>query len=441
MDAAVDTKKGLTTRIVLVDDEPAILNALKRTLFDLNCQIRTAENAKDALDLLSTEPAEIIVSDMRMPHMDGAEFLTEVATKWPDTERILLTGFSDMESTVAAINKGKINYYLEKPWDDDRLRKIISKGIELAEIKHRNTVLEAQVIEQNSELKNWNEKLEQQVAERTTELNLSNSKLQASVNELHGHYQTTVQLFSNLIEQRLGNQQAKGSTFVWVLKRLAKHLELPETDTKQLSYAGVLRNVGKVSLPDELLKTPYLSLSPEQQRAFHRHTIIAATMLSSTPPLLKAAHILAQREEHEDGSGYPNGLKQTEIDLPAAILCLVGDYFAYCQGLIDPLPLTPSQALNQIKSLSGQYYRAEVVAAFESAWPELCHRYQIQNEDQLSSNQLKAGMVLSRDLKTSCGTLLLAEGKELDAAIIKHLKKLEHSFQEKLDIYVLDEHS
>jgi len=371
--------------------------------------------------------------------MDGAEFLTAVATKWPETERILLTGFSDMESTIAAINKGKINYYLEKPWDDDRLRKIINKGIELAEIKHRNALLEKQIHEQNEKLKVWNERLEEQVSERTVELKLSNERLQASISKLNNHYQTTIHLFSSLIEQRLGSNQTNSRTFVWALKKLAQRLGLPERQHKALAYAGILRNIGKIGLPDELLTTPYLSLTPIQQREFQRHTIIAETLLSSTPPLLESANILSQREEHEDGSGHPNALSGKNITMPASILCLVSDYFTSCNGYITETPLTPSQALTRVKELSGQYYREEVVNAFEKIWPELSDRYQIQSEEQYSSKRLKAGMVLSRDLKTENGTLLLAEGKSLDSAIIGRLIKLENNFQEKLNIYVLNE--
>lgn len=441
MDAALEAEQGSTTRIMLVDDEPSILKALRRTLFDLNCEVQTADSAQEALTILQENPADIVVSDMRMPGMDGAEFLTEVATQWPDSERILLTGYSDMESTIAAINKGKINYYLEKPWDDERLRKIINRSIDLIDFRHRNELLEKQVQEQNEQLKAWNEKLEQQVEARTQELNEANSKLQNSVTELKEHYQTTIQLFSNLIDQRLGRNQTNSRTFVSALKRLAEELKLSKKETNDLTLAGVLRNMGKLGLADTLLDTPYLELSPEQQREFHRHTTIAETILSGTPPLLEASKILAQREEHEDGSGYPSGLSATDISLSAAALCVVADYFGYCNGVIDEQPLTPNQALSRVKELAGQYYRQEVVDKFETIWPELSADYQIQSEDQLRSGQLKAGMVLSRDLRTASGTLLLAEGKSLDDVMIERLKKLEKQFQEELDIYIQDENA
>lgn len=441
MDAALDIKQGHVIRIVCVDDEPSILNALQRSLFDLNCQIRTAEDAQAALNMLETEPAEIVISDMRMPGMDGAAFLTEVASRWPETERILLTGFSDMESTIAAINNGKISCYLDKPWDDERLREIINKTIDLAEIKYRNAELENQIIAQNEQLKNWNEKLEKLVSERTAELEESNKKLNASNNELHEHYQTTVQLFSSLIEQRLGNQQTSNRTVIWVIKRLVKELNLSPEEQSALIYASVLRNIGKIGLPDEIIKAPYLSLNPKQQREFHRHTIIAETLLSSIPPLTQAAKILSQRDEHEDGSGHPNGLQRSEIGLPAAVLGLISDYFAYCNGQIDEQPCTPSQAISRIQELSDQHYRVEVVAAFEKIWPELSAQHQIRSEDNVSSIKLKPGMILSRDLITTSGTLLLAEGQMLDKALIEHLQKLEHEFQEVLKIYVQEVNS
>lgn len=425
-------------KILLVDDEPAILNALKRLLFDFECDLRMADGGERALELLHEEPADIIISDMRMAGMDGVEFLSEVANQWPDSERILLTGFADLESTIGAINKGKINYYLEKPWDDDRLRRIVSKGMELSHTKYRTTQLEKKVRDQNIKLHQWNSRLESLVEERTRDLQKSNAQLTGSLELINKNYQNTVQVFSSLIEQRMGPNLISKRSLTWILRELAVVLGVDETETRALLYAGILRNVGKIGFPDELISTPYLELSIVQQRRYQSHISIAEGLLASIPPLQSAARILSQRHEVMDGSGYPNGIGVGEIDLSSSILSVVADYLCYCQGLIDGYEHPPAEALDQIKRQIGKRYDAKVYRAFEGIWPEVCLHFQRPVESSITVAEVKVGMVLARDVTAKNGSLLLAEGYEFESEMIYRLQRLEEKMQEKLEVHILD---
>ena len=115
----------MTERILLVDDEPNVLHALTRQLrkrFDL----RTAESGEAALRLLKTEgPFAVIVSDMRMPEMNGVELLATVKTLYPDTVRLMLTGNADQETAIEAVNSGQIFRFLTKPWNDEQIKEEI----------------------------------------------------------------------------------------------------------------------------------------------------------------------------------------------------------------------------------------------------------------------------------------------------------------------------
>ena len=113
---------GGTETVLCVDDEPNILSSLRRSLRPLRCRVVTAEGGAQALELLSRERIDVVISDMRMPVMNGAELLERVHQGWPGVIRILLTGHADMESTVAAINRGRIDRYLNKPWDEQELQ-------------------------------------------------------------------------------------------------------------------------------------------------------------------------------------------------------------------------------------------------------------------------------------------------------------------------------
>ena len=160
-----------TNRIILcVDDEREILSALQRSLRQKADRILTATSGEEGLALLEEHAPGVIVSDMRMPGMNGAEFLNRVLEFAPHTFRILLTGHADMEAAISAINKGEIHRYLHKPWDADELRQAIEQGFERHQLIQANLALTDSLSEKNQELEELNMTLEQKVVERTEQL-------------------------------------------------------------------------------------------------------------------------------------------------------------------------------------------------------------------------------------------------------------------------------
>jgi response regulator RpfG family c-di-GMP phosphodiesterase len=128
-----DESKGT---LLLVDDEPSILKALRRLFVPLGYEVHIANNGQEGLDFLEGEAdnIDLIISDMRMPVMDGAAFLKEAAQKWPDIKRVLLTGYSDSDSTLSAIKEANIDEFLDKPWMDDELEGRVCELINQAKI-------------------------------------------------------------------------------------------------------------------------------------------------------------------------------------------------------------------------------------------------------------------------------------------------------------------
>jgi response regulator RpfG family c-di-GMP phosphodiesterase len=116
-------------KILFVDDEKSILVALRRLCRNTGWDIYTAESGDEGLAIINEHAIDLVVSDMRMPKMNGAEFLEQVVEKSPSTVRILLTGYSEVTSTLAAIDKGKIFCHCTKPWDNDEFREILNQAI------------------------------------------------------------------------------------------------------------------------------------------------------------------------------------------------------------------------------------------------------------------------------------------------------------------------
>ena len=115
--------------LLLVDDEVNILNSLRRILRSEPYRLFTASGGEAALALLDQQPIDLVISDARMPGMDGATLLAQVQRRWPECLRILLTGYADITTTVKAINEGQIYRYISKPWDDHELRSIIHQAL------------------------------------------------------------------------------------------------------------------------------------------------------------------------------------------------------------------------------------------------------------------------------------------------------------------------
>lgn len=139
--------------LLFVDDDRNALKALQRLFRGDEYHVHLAESAAAALEILGQHAIDLIISDMRMPQMDGVEFLTQAAERWPDTVRIILTGYSDIESTIAAINNAKIYSYCSKPWEDIELKILVNNALEQKRLREERQQLFEIIARQNQELK------------------------------------------------------------------------------------------------------------------------------------------------------------------------------------------------------------------------------------------------------------------------------------------------
>lgn len=157
--------------VLFVDDEPNILKTLRRLFMDEEYDIHTAGNGREALALIEAGlRPNLIVSDQRMPEMGGAEFLARASQLVPESIRMVLTGYADINAAVAAINQGGIYRYILKPWNDDDLKLTVREAVQHYLLKEENRVLTLELAEKNRSLAQLNEQLEAMVQTRTLEL-------------------------------------------------------------------------------------------------------------------------------------------------------------------------------------------------------------------------------------------------------------------------------
>lgn len=169
----------MPVRILCVDDERNVLRSLERIFLDDDYEIVLAGSGEEGLKVLAEagDSFQVVISDYRMPVMNGVDFLKEVFARWPDTVRIVLSGYADAGAIVAAINEGHIYRFIPKPWNDDELRVTIRNCLERYFLLKRNHEL-------LHELTIANQILEEKVRQRTEDLELRNKAMEFSQNML-----------------------------------------------------------------------------------------------------------------------------------------------------------------------------------------------------------------------------------------------------------------
>lgn len=412
--------------VLLVDDEANILSSLRRLFRPEGYRVLTAEGGEEALELLAAERVDVIVSDMRMPAMSGAQLLAKAAERWPETMRILLTGYADMASTIDAINLGKIYRYVGKPWDDAELKLIVRDALGLQRLKRDNERMARTITEQNQQLREFNAALEAKVVERTKALSEALADAKQAHAELHKSYTGTVRVFCELIESRSPIMRGHGRRVADMARNIARKLGVSDAEQQTLVLAAMLHDMGKISLSDELLGKPFSTLRANERSEVMAHPTRAESMLTGIAPLREAAAIVRAHHEHFDGSGYPDGAAGLAIPRLARILCVANAYDSLQLGTMVGRTLSPKDALDFIVHNRGKRYDPAVVDALVGIGAAMPAE-RTRQEQRLRPAQLNAGMVLAQDLIHAEGYLLLSQGYVLDDVIIQQLIRQERS--------------
>lgn len=402
--------------ILCVDDEPNILSSLKRALRSPNYRVLTAPDGAQALELMEREPAELVISDMRMPGMSGAQLLGKIRERWPRTMRILLTGYADVASTIAAINEGQIYRYVNKPWDDGELQVTVGQALERLGLEREKDRLEALTRSQNEELRDFNAKLERRVEERTAELSQAHEKLKRN-------YMTSIRVFANLIELRSSQLVGHGRRMADLARSLAKGMNCSSEETQVVFVAALLHDIGLIGLSDEILAKPVPKLTAEEQLLYRKHPVLGEQSLLALDDMQPVAALIRSHHERFDGGGFPDGRSGQDIPLGARILTVVDAYDDLMSGNIGVKGLKASDVRTLMMHGRGSQFDPEVLDVFlhitQAAVPKPVPPL------ILGTDQLQPGMVLAGDLVSREGAVLLATDHVLTADTIHRIRLYE----------------
>lgn len=422
--------------ILCVDDEPHILSSLRRLFRAQGYEILCANSAPEGLALMETRQVDVIISDMRMPEMDGVVFLERARAAQPDAVRMLLTGYADVAQIMGAVNRGEVYRYITKPWDDTDIVLLVRHALERRALEQEKRRLEILTQRQNEQLRELNQGLEAQVAKRTAQLKTAHDHLLASNDKLKRSFLTSIRVFSGMIELRGAKLAGHSRRVAELARRIAQRMGLDAHDTQQVFVAGLLHDIGKIGFADTLLDTPVSMMNGEQLNKYRQYPVRGQQLLMPLEDLAEAAALVRAHQERFDGEGFPDRQAGLNIPLGARILALASDYDNLQIGVLARNRLSHEQASALVADSRGKRYDPAVVAAFMEVTTGRAPAPEGPPERSLRVAALRPGMRITRDLVTREGQLLLSADHVLTERLIAQIAEFEKGGGEVFTVYV-----
>ena len=424
--------------VLLVDDEESILNSLRRLLRSQPYDVLLATSGAQALEMLTQQPVDLVMSDARMPNMDGATLLAHVHERYPATTRIMLTGYADPAAIIKAINEGRIDRYISKPWNDEEMLLTLRQALEHQRSERERQRLERLAQVQNDQLKLLNSTLEKHVAARTAELQQTADMLDLAYEELKHSYVTGTEVFSLLANLRLPPAKQTNRQIIELVRAYCKMHSIDEASHRDLTMAAALYNIGKLSWTDNMMVTPSDLLRHTERDRYRDYPKQSESLLMTLDPMKDAARLILHHQERWDGSGFPDRLKGEAIPLGSRLLKLAVDFVELQRGLILERQMNSDEALLYLRQYAGKLYDPELVEDFIQVCAAFLSDVVLADPDVkvLGTRELAAGMILARNLNADNGMLLLNAGKVLSELLVDKLISFEAMEGAKYKVFV-----
>lgn len=401
--------------IMLVDDEENILRALQRLLMDEDFDIETATSGEAALEKLQTlENVGLIVSDQRMPGMSGAEFLGRSRELFPHAQRILLTGYSDINATIEAINKGGAGRYLSKPWDEDELIHVIRDSVELYRQGVEKRRLNEIINQQKEELEEWNDGLKKRLLQTTATIREQNQ----AIKKLDEN--TPVELLSRTFDsffEVMGDRSAVHARTVSILVTdVARKMNLDAGTVAIFRLAALLHDAGKFGSHSHALHKQIEDMSESEAGDYRQHPARGEEMFSMVDGLAEILPLIRCHHEAYDGSGFPDGLRGDAIPLGARLIA-IADHIEKSAHSVENN--RAEYALMNARFQGGVQLDPQLVIKFQAITKVVYFEGKKSGtvaEVEIGPAELVPGMTIARDVESGSGVLLMQSGNILDAA-------------------------
>ena len=380
-------RRMMAEKILFVDDEAPVLEGYQRALFR-EFKVDTAVGGEQGLSSIQDNgPYSVVVSDMRMPGMNGVQFLARVRQKSPDTVRILLTGYASVDGAIDAVNEGNIFRFLTKPCAKEELSSAINAGL----VQYRLATVEKELLE----------------------------------NTLMGSIKVLTEVLSAASPEAFG----RSMRITRYVRHLVGKFDLPSP--WRFEAAAMLSQLGCIALDSELIKMSYVgaSLSQEERARFAAHPEVAKNLLVKIPRLESIAWMISQQliPEIKHGAGEGSPAIEDDILLGARILKL-----AVAMDSLRMLGLSCEDAAAKVRDRHGEF-GWDLIDALADFAPEAASG----ELRKVSASNLTTGMILQQEIKTRSGMLVVPNGQEITQALLIKLNNYARAGTIAKDIVVL----
>ncbi|HEY9188656.1 MAG TPA: HD domain-containing phosphohydrolase [Ignavibacteria bacterium] len=390
-------------KILVVEDDPTTLKIITKILSSQpGFEVIGATNGKEGLLLAKDTNPDIIISDYSMPVMDGFELCAAVKSDkdLESTIFILLTAISETDKKVQGFDIG-VDDYLVKPYNPSEL---ISKIKAFLKIKFLQDELKAE----KANLATLNELLERSM------FDLAN-------------------LLLNLLELHIPEATKRGKRAGEIAKWIAEKLELDSQSVKDIEYAALLHEIGKLSIPKDVLLKKSRDLSDKEREMVKQHPVLGQLVLSTAPKMRFPAMIIRHQLENYDGTGFPDRLVEAEIPIGSRILRVIVDF----EDLIEEFGGSVQKTIEFMQKGVRSRYQPQIYQLLTEYTSEIPEKLMVDDKIKITIFDLKEGMVLAHDLYTSAGIKLLPKGANIKEYMIE--KIISHNSRDPIvgGVYVL----
>lgn len=317
-------------KILIVDDEEDNLALLYRTLRG-KYEIHKTTSPTQALEILKEKHIDLVLSDHKMPEMDGVELLKRVYDNYPNTMRLLVTAYTDASILIDAINYAKIYRYIKKPYSPDELLLTVANSLEYLQLKMDNETL---------------------------------------ISDLKDLFSGTIKAIIEALDAKDSFTLGRSRRVTFYTMKIVHAMDIINPDVaNKIELAGLLHDIGMIGVSDDILYKVE-KLSEEEYEEIKKHVRHGVRILEDIKQLRDVVEIIKYHHEHFDGNGYPYGLKGEDIPLGSRIIAVADAFDGMLSTRAYREPLDPYVAIGKLKEKTGTQFDPQVIEAFERVLPE-----------------------------------------------------------------------
>ena len=328
-------------RILIVDDEEIICNILARRLTREGYSCTTAHNGREGLNHFYKDTFSLIISDIKMPEMDGVELLKKVKAVNPNMMVIMVTAYPEIDMAVEAMRLGAYDFLI-KPADLDFVVLSVKKALEKKRLEE--------------EVDTYHKNLEKLVEERT-------AKLQQAYRTLKKAHLDSVKVLAEAIDAKDPYTRGHSDRVRRMSLNIAQQMSFTEEKLEILEYGALLHDIGKIGIKDEVLQKPG-SLSPEEYRYIQEHPLIGVKIVEGIEFFKNKVPMIRHHHEHFDGSGYPDGLAGEAIPLEARIITVPDAFDAMTSVRPHRRAMPLQDVLMELETGKGKQFDPKILEIF-----------------------------------------------------------------------------